>query len=65
VLKIDGVLHIWEAQGRFDDADRFAGDLRKLGFRPSWPEEKGNFIHIVAHKVKKAPIDEFLMKFCG
>ena len=37
LLRIYGVIHIWEATSRFTDADGFAGTFRKLGFRYSWP----------------------------
>ncbi len=42
-LKLDGFLHIWEATSRFDDAERFARDLAKLGFeRPRWSSAQAN-----------------------
>ena len=43
-LKLDGSLHIWEATSRFDDPARFARELSKLGFKASFPEERGKFL---------------------
>ena len=63
VLRIDGMIHIWEATSRFDDADTFAGKLRKLGFKPSWPEERGKFTYIEAKKVVKAPDSGLRLRF--
>lgn len=63
VLRLDATLHIWEAQGRFDDPNRFTDDLLKLGFRAFRPEQKGNFVHIEAKKVNREPDDGFQMKF--
>ena len=55
VLKVDGTLHIWEATSRFKDSDAFAGKLRKLGFKPSWPETRGKFTYIEAKKILSSP----------
>ena len=61
-LKLDGVLHIWEATSRFSDADVFASKLKKLGFKPSFPEERGKFMHIKA-KVSQEPDDGVVLGF--
>jgi SAM-dependent methyltransferase len=55
-LKLDGVLHIWEATSRFDDPKRFARELSKLGFKAFAPEEEGSFIHIEAKKTPRGPV---------
>ena len=54
-LKIDGGLHIWEATSRFDDPERFARDLRKIGFAVVEVEQRGPFTHIEAVRRDVAP----------
>jgi superfamily II DNA or RNA helicase len=50
VLKIDGQLHIWEAQSRFDDVKRFAKSLEQLGFQVFEPRIKDPFVLIEGRK---------------
>jgi hypothetical protein len=49
-LKLDGMLHIYEATSRFKDLNAFEFDLRSLGFSQISIEEKGVFTHIIARK---------------
>jgi len=63
-LKLDGILHVWEATSRFDDAGRFARDLRRLGFAGVSHEEVGRFTHIRASKERRdVPEPEFVVRF--
>jgi ubiquinone/menaquinone biosynthesis C-methylase UbiE len=62
-LKVDGTLHIWEAESRFGDVDQFCNDLFQLGFRLPTPTSKGQFIHIEAIKDPREPRQNFELKF--
>jgi superfamily II DNA or RNA helicase len=54
-LKLDGRLHIMEATSRFSDRDRFANDLRRLGFDVLPVEDRWKFTHIHAVKTERQP----------
>ena len=62
-LKLDGLLHIWEATSRFDDPVRFARDLAKLGFKAFPPEARGPFTYIEAKKTARKPVEEAVLRF--
>jgi hypothetical protein len=53
-LKLDGQLHILEATARFTDRDRFAQDLRGLGFDVV-VDDLWKFTHIRARKPERSP----------
>ena len=61
-LKLDGRLHIYEATSRFSDRDRFAADLRTLGFSQiEVNDSSSKFTYIVASKTDsdpKSPLDK-------
>jgi hypothetical protein len=58
VLKIDGLLHIWEATSRFKDRDGFVEGLRRLGFDVAGgAEDEGKFTRIRALRTTRAPGD--------
>ena len=55
-LKLDGRLHIYEATTRFGDRDRFAADLRTLGFSQiEVNDSSSKFTYIVASKTDADP----------
>ena len=54
-LRIDGDLHIWEPASKFDDIDRFASDLARLGFDVLPPQQRGLFVRIRALKNATTP----------
>jgi len=54
-LKLDGRLHIYEATNRFSDRDRFAADLRTLGFSQIEINDVPKFTYIVANKTDAYP----------
>ena len=54
-LKLDGRLHIYEATNRFGDRDRFAADLRTLGFSQIEINDVPKFTYIVANKTDAHP----------
>ena len=62
-LKLDGSLHVWEATSRFDDPERFARELTKLGFKASLPEQRGSFTYIEARKTRRVPIEGAALRF--
>ncbi len=62
-LKLDGWLHVWEATSRFDDPERFARELTKLGFKASLPEQRGSFTYIEARKTRRGPIEGAALRF--
>ena len=37
--------------------------LRKLGFKPSWPEVRGKFTYIEAKKILSSPDTDFKLEF--
>lgn len=63
VLKLDGSLHIWEASSRFDNAERFANDLNRIGFKAFSPEVRGKFTYIEARKTDLEPTPGFNLAF--
>ncbi|MBV8758740.1 MAG: DEAD/DEAH box helicase family protein, partial [Deltaproteobacteria bacterium] len=65
-LRLDGVLHIWEAASYFDDVHAFATALGKLGFEVSAPSDQGAFVRIYATKnSKKKPSATLVLPFRG
>ncbi|WP_442506381.1 zinc-ribbon domain-containing protein [Novipirellula sp. SH528] len=63
ILKIDGHLHIWEAESRFDDVERFASDIEKLGFQIFKPKSKAQFVHIEGRKTERSPDEDLSLSF--
>jgi hypothetical protein len=62
-LKVDGVLHIWEATSRFADPKRFARDLSRLGFKAFEPEERGWFNYNQTLKPPREPVEGAAVRF--
>ena len=54
-LKLDGRMDIYEATTRFGDRDRFAADLRTLGFSRIEVNDSWKFTYIVANKTDAHP----------
>ena len=54
-LKLDGRLHIYEATSGFTDRDKFAADLKTLGFGQVSIEDEWKFTHIIASKDRLNP----------
>ena len=48
---------------RFDDPERFARELNKLGFKASLPEQRGSFTYIEARKTRRGPIEGAALRF--
>ncbi|MDV6032732.1 MAG: hypothetical protein F9B45_22130 [Phycisphaera sp. RhM] len=63
VLKIDGHIHVWESESRFDDVQRFANDLERLGFQIFKPKLKGQFVHLEGRKTEAAPDAQLTLRF--
>lgn len=53
-MKLDGQLHILEATARFTDRDRFAKELRSLGFDVT-VDDLWKFTHFRARKTERRP----------
>src|SRR5262249_13633146 len=62
-LKLDGQLHIIEATSRFSDRNRFADDLKKLGFGLVSIEDRSTFTRIRAFEGDEAPAPECRIAF--
>ena len=62
-LKLDGRLLLWVATSRFDDPERFARDLARLGFDVSRVMEGAQFTEIQAIKVDREPEAGFELRF--
>ena len=62
-LMLDGQLHIYEATSRFSDRDRFAKDLKGLGFAIINVEDAWKFTHIHAIKITASGKGEGVLTF--
>lgn len=63
ILKIDGQLHIYEAESRFNDPKSFVADLERLGFRVFEPSHRGAFLHFEGIKTERIPDPNCELKF--
>ena len=52
-LRLDGLLHIWEATSRFDDPKRFAKQVEELGFRCLFFENRAQFTSFQFMKTRR------------
>lgn len=64
-LRLDGLLHIWEAASYFDDLKEFASALSRLGFDVTTPTVEGAFVRIYALKNNKKPDTKLVLPFRG
>lgn len=64
-LRLDGMLHIWEANSYFDDAKTFCGALARLGFDVMEPVSEGAFTRIYAVKNAKKADGKLVLPFRG
>lgn len=64
-LRLDGVLHIWEATSYFDDPTAFCRQLERLGFEPTIPVTEGAFVRIYTHKNASRPDPIATLPFRG
>lgn len=64
-LRLDGLLHIWEAASYFDDVNGFATALSRLGFDVTTPTVEGAFVRIYAIKNNKKPDLKLVLPFRG
>ena len=64
-LRLDGMLHIWEAASYFDDVKKFASALARLGFDVTAPGVEGAFVRIYALKNAKKPDAKLVLPFRG
>ncbi len=62
-LKLDGMMHIWEATSRFDTPERFAANLKKLGFDVLRVEERAQFTQIQAVKTSRRAAKNVVLGF--
>lgn len=64
-LRLDGVLHIWEAASYFDHVRKFCTALGRLGFEVTSPSTEGAFVRIYAIKNAKKPDEKLVLPFRG
>lgn len=64
-LRLDGMLHIWEAASYFDDVKRFCLQLSRLGFDVMRPSIEGAFVRIYAVKNTKKTDPRLVLPFRG
>ena len=64
-LRLDGMLHIWEAASYFDDVPAFCKALGKLGFDIMGPATEGAFVRIYAVKNAKKVDASVVLPFRG
>lgn len=64
-LRLDGMLHIWEAASYFDDVKKFCRQLERLGFDVMSPDEQGAFVRIYAVKDSKKVDKALVLPFRG
>jgi hypothetical protein len=62
-LKLDGHLHIIESTSRFTDREKFAHDLKRLGFAIVSIEDKWKFTHIRALKIEARSSEGVKLRF--
>ncbi|MBT3221516.1 MAG: methyltransferase-like protein, partial [Proteobacteria bacterium] len=62
-LALDGTLHVWEATSRFDDPQRFADQVRRLGFGVYQVEQRGKFTHIESRRLDITPDQDLILRF--
>jgi superfamily II DNA or RNA helicase len=64
-LRLDGMLHIWEAASYFEDVKKFCRQLERLGFDVMSPDEQGAFVRIYAVKDSKKVDKTLVLPFRG
>jgi hypothetical protein len=64
-LRLDGMLHIWEAASYFEDPKRFCAQLRRLGFDVLEPTIEGAFVRVYAVKNSKKADQALVLAFRG
>jgi hypothetical protein len=64
-LRIDGMLHVWEATNYFDDVRKFCTALSRLGFDVMEPSTEGAFTRIYAVKNAKKADSKLVLPFRG
>lgn len=64
-LRLDGMLHIWEAASYFEDVKKFCTALGRLGFDVMGPSTEGAFIRVYAVKNAKKPDAKLVLPFRG
>jgi hypothetical protein len=64
-LRLDGMLHIWEASSYFEDVQRFCSALGRLGFEVTSPRTEGAFVRIYTTKSAKKPDAKLVLPFRG
>jgi superfamily II DNA or RNA helicase len=64
-LRLDGILHIWEAASYFEDVSKFCTALGRLGFDVTSPSTEGAFVRIYAMKNAKNPDPSLVLPFRG
>jgi superfamily II DNA or RNA helicase len=64
-LRLDGMLHVWEATSYFEDLKKFCRQLERLGFDVMSPDEQGAFVRIYAVKDSKKVDKTLVLPFRG
>jgi hypothetical protein len=64
-LRLDGMLHVWEASSYFDDLRKFCAAMGRLGFDVMEPSTEGAFTRIYAIKNAKKVDDKLVLPFRG
>jgi superfamily II DNA or RNA helicase len=64
-LRLDGMLHVWEATNYFDDVRKFCTALGRLGFDVMEPSAEGAFTRIYAVKNAKKADSKLVLPFRG
>jgi hypothetical protein len=64
-LRLDGMLHIWEAASYFEDVGKFCSALGRLGFEVASPRTEGAFVRIYTTKNAKKPDATLVLPFRG
>lgn len=64
-LRLDGMLHVWEAATYFEDAAAFCAGLARLGFDVHAPSTEGAFVRIRAVKNTTVPPVDLALPFRG
>jgi hypothetical protein len=64
-LRLDGMVHVWEASNYFDDVRKFCSALGRLGFDVMEPSTEGAFTRIYAVKNAKKADEKLVLPFRG
>jgi hypothetical protein len=64
-LRVDGMLHIWDAASYFEDVGKFCSALGRLGFEMTSPSTEGAFVWIYTTKNATKPDATLVLPFRG